>query len=170
VITFFIVRTASAVTLAMVVALVPAVTAIGAPADPRDSTPIPAGTYVDPSFRQDEHAVVIGGGAMSDTRGNPCPDKAFTAISGVWGTSVPGCNVIGTTPSAKVHYKWYRHAGTRGSTACVQGLGYDSRHRAVWTAAGCGTGQTKTVPWGTVAATKRIKGLGIGGWAGLQWS
>lgn len=136
-----------------------------AQAQAAEAGPIPAGVVQDGSFQANQPTIVVGENGM--TSRSFCPDRAFTAVVTL-STSVPGCNVIGTAASAKVTYKWYKHMGN--SNPCIWGKGFDSKAKPAWTELGCGTGRTKAVGWGKVAASKQIRGLTGVGWAGVQWS
>jgi len=135
------------------------------PANAVPAVAIPADTTIDDSFRPGAPTVLIGDGGTP--RGSFCPDKAFTAVATML-TSGPGCNVIGTTNSAKVYYGWFKHRGN--GSPCIWGKGFNSNRQPVWPALGCGAGRTTTVSWGNVAASKQIRGLAAVGWAGVQWN
>jgi hypothetical protein len=127
-------------------------------------TSIPPHVVVDGSFDPDSEVVMVGDGPT--TQSGNCKDRAFTVLP-VMGQSVNGCNMIGWNAAARAPYKWYKHMGT--TNPCIWGKGFNSKHAPTWTAIGCGSGQTKTVPWGNVAGTKKMKGLTAVGWAGVQW-
>lgn len=152
--------------LATAVALVGgAIPAHAAPAQAAGATLIPKGVIVDPTFDFDQPAVTVG--EIDGAARASCPDRAFTAVV-TMSTSVPGCNVIGTTPSTTVTYGWYKHTGN--ANPCIWGKGFNSKAQPTWPELSCGTGRTKAVAWGNVAATKQIRGLTSIGWAGVQWS
>lgn len=140
----------------------------GAPASaqPTDqpTVTVPAGVHVDSSFDASEEVVTIREGLAA--RSGDCKDRAFTAVT-VMSESLNGCSVIGTTASTKVGYGWFKHQGN--ANPCIWGKSFNSSHAPTWTALDCGTGRSKSVPWGNVAATKKVKGLTAIGWAGVQW-
>jgi hypothetical protein len=125
---------------------------------------IPPNVVVDPSFDSNGEVVVVGDGAS--VLSGDCKDRAFTVVA-VMGESLNGCNVIGTKPSATVQYTWYKHQGN--ANPCIWGKSFNSKHAPTWTALDCGTGRSKSVPWGSVAGAKKMKGLTGIGWAGVQW-
>lgn len=127
----------------------------------------PAGVHVDSSFDSAQPTITV------DSDGQPlgratCPDRAFTAIP-TKTTSVNGCNVIGTTNSTRVYYGWYVQRGNV-KQACIWGKGFGSNRKPIWAELSCGTGRTKDVAWGNVAAAKQVQGMTAVGWAGVQWS
>ncbi|KTR02748.1 hypothetical protein [Curtobacterium luteum] len=142
--------------------------AIAAPASAQPSggtkVDVPADVVVDASFDASGEVITVGDG--SAVRSGDCKDRAFTAVT-VMSQSLNGCSVIGTTAATKVGYGWYKHRGN--ANPCIWGKSFNSRHAPTWTALDCGTGRSKSVPWGNVAATKKVKGLTAIGWAGVQW-
>ncbi|MGU3409395.1 hypothetical protein ACLBWP_04750 [Microbacterium sp. M1A1_1b] len=125
---------------------------------------VPKNVVVDDSFDPDGEVVVIGDGPS--TLSGDCKDRAFAVVA-VMSESLNGCSVIGSTASAQVSYKWYKHQGN--ANPCIWGKSFNSKHAPTWTALDCGTGRSKSVPWGNVAGTKKMKGLTGTGWAGVQW-
>jgi hypothetical protein len=150
----------------VVVAASVLVTALPAAATSDDAGvhPLPPNVIVDESFDPNGEVVVVGGGPS--VLSGDCKDRAFTVVA-VMGESVNGCSVIGTKPSATVQYSWYKHQGN--ASPCIWGKSFNSRHAPTWTALDCGSGRSKSVPWGNVAGTKKMKGLTGVGWAGVQW-
>ncbi|MBF4583887.1 hypothetical protein ITJ54_14550 [Curtobacterium sp. VKM Ac-2865] len=142
--------------------LIPALPA--AAADASAGASIPPNVIVDESFDPNGEVVVVGGGPS--VLSGDCKDRAFTVVA-VMGESVNGCSVIGTKPSATVQYSWYKHQGN--ASPCIWGKSFNSKHAPTWTALDCGSGRSKSVPWGNVAGTKKMKGLTGVGWAGVQW-
>lgn len=131
---------------------------------PGTTVTVPTSVFVDPSFNPSGEVVTVGDGPA--VRSGDCKDRAFTAVA-VMSESLNGCSVIGTTASTKVGYGWFKHRGN--ANPCIWGKSFNSRHAPTWTALDCGTGRSKSVPWGNVAATKKVKGLTAVGWAGVQW-
>ncbi|MBT1545963.1 hypothetical protein KK098_11790 [Curtobacterium flaccumfaciens pv. flaccumfaciens] len=125
---------------------------------------VPSNVVVDESF--DPAGEVVTAGDGRSTRSGDCKDRAFAVVAKMT-QSLNGCSVIGVKASARVQYKWYKHRGN--SNPCIWGKSFNSRHAPTWTTLNCGTGRSKFVPWGTVAATKKMKGLTGTGWAGVQW-
>ena len=105
-------------------------------------------------------------GEGPSTLSGDCKDRAFSVVA-VMSESLDGCSVIGSTASAQVPYKWYKHQGN--ADPCIWGKSFNSKHAPTWTELDCGTGRSKSVPWGNVAGTKKMKGLTGIGWAGVQW-
>lgn len=125
---------------------------------------VPANIFVDESFDPTGEVIMIGDSASA--RSGDCRDRAFSAAP-IMSESLNGCSVIGATASTTVGYGWYKHQGT--ANPCIWGKSFNSSHAPTWTALDCGTGRSKSVPWGNVAATKKVKGLTPIGWAGVQW-
>jgi hypothetical protein len=125
---------------------------------------IPTDIVVDASFDPAGETVVVGDGPQLFS--GDCKDRAFTVVA-IMGESLNGCNVIGSSATAKVPYSWYKHQGN--ANPCIWGKSFNASHQPTWTALDCGTGRVKSVPWGAVAAAKKMKGLTPTGWAGVQW-
>lgn len=139
---------------------------IAAPAQAQTTTPVelPTNVVVDESFDPTGEVVTADDGRS--TRSGNCKDRAFAVVAKMT-QSLNGCSVIGSKASTQVQYKWYKHQGN--SNPCIWGKSFNSRHAPTWTTLNCGTGRSKFVPWGNVAATKKMKGLTGTGWAGVQW-
>lgn len=160
-------RITTATRLGAAIAMVGGVALSAGPA--HASEPLPArsnpATFVDTSFDAAGPSVRVDENGVAQDRAF-CPYVSFAALP-VMQTSVPGCNVIGSSSTAKVQYKWYVH---HGGASCMWGKGFNASHAVTWTEVYCGTGGSRLVPWGAVAASKQMKGLTLSGAAGIQWS
>lgn len=125
---------------------------------------VPSNVVVDESFDPTVETVTAGDGRSA--RSGDCKDRAFAVVA-TMSQSLNGCNVIGSTASTQVQYKWYKHRGN--ANPCIWGKSFNSKHAPTWTSLDCGTGRSKFVPWGNVLGTKKMKGLTGTGWAGVQW-
>ncbi|PZE34777.1 hypothetical protein [Curtobacterium sp. MCPF17_031] len=152
--------------LAAVVTTATAALLIAEPAQAQSATQVevPSNVVIDESFDPTGEVVVAGDGRSA--RSGDCKDRAFAVVATMT-QSLNGCSVIGSKASAQVQYKWYKHQGN--SSPCIWGKSFNAKHAPTWTALDCGTGRSKSVPWGNVAATKKMKGLTGIGWAGVQW-
>lgn len=151
---------------AVVTAAMSAGLLIAAPAQAQSATQVevPSNVVIDDSF--DPSGEVVTADEGRSTRSGDCRDRAFAVVAKMT-QSLNGCSVIGSRASTQVQYKWYKHRGN--SNPCIWGKSFNSRHAPTWTTLNCGTGRSKFVPWGNVAATKKMKGLTGTGWAGVQW-
>lgn len=147
-------------------AIVASAVAVAVPANAAGETgaSVPSNVVVDESFDPSGEVVTVGGGV--GVMSGDCKDRAFAVVAKM-GESLNGCNVIGSKASTQVQYKWYKHQGN--ANPCIWGKSFNSKHAPTWTALDCGTGRMKSVPWGNVAAAKKMKGLTGTGWAGVQW-
>jgi hypothetical protein len=161
-------RITTATHLGAAIALVGGLALSAVPAQASEPLPNqsnPETTFVDTSFDAAAPSVRVDENGVPQNRAF-CPDVNFAALP-VMQTSVPGCNVIGSSSTAKVQYKWYVQ---HGGASCMWGKGFNASHSVTWTEVYCGTGGSRLVPWGAVAASKQMKGLTVSGAAGIQWS